>query len=187
MIKIAKMESFVNTGSAQVYNLFKYLSFSNIIIVKLIYVISIHFHQEYTYIRHVGAAVPGIPGPAGSWKPLHLCKRYCTWENDCLAINHATNRSAGSSTVYESGTCIHWNSSAFTDHSNIDGYKNLDCYVKIGMVMRCKMLDTPDYQIIFTAIILIHEIYVILQVEAQHPSPLHLHLHRPVNFGFLIS
>ena len=151
MIRIAKMESFVNTGSAQVYNLFKYSSFFglNIIIVELIYVLSIHFHQEYTYIRHVGAAVPGIPGPAGSWKPLHLCKRYCTWENDCLAINHATNRSAGSSTVYESGTCIHINSSAFTDHSNIDGYKNLDCYVKIGMVMRCKMLDTPDYQIIF--------------------------------------
>ena len=53
--------------------------------------------------------------------------------------------------------------------------------------MRCKMLDTPDYQITFKAIILIHKIYVILQVEAQHPNPLHLHLHRPVNLGFLIS
>ena len=86
------------------------------------------------YEHYVGAAVPGNNMAFFKHKSVLECKHLCDADKNCLAIDYATTRDAGSYTQYSSGTCILQSSNAYKDHSNSNGYKNLDCYVKIGMI-----------------------------------------------------
>ena len=90
---------------------------------------------EGSYVHHIGAAVPGNNIATFKHKSVLECKGLCDADMNCLAIEYATVRDAGSSTVYEKGTCVLQSSSAFTDHSDKNGYKNLDLYVKQGIIM----------------------------------------------------
>ena len=92
---------------------------------------SIYFYQEQ-YTHHVGAAVPGKNIEAFENKSDLECKLLCSADKSCLAIEYATTRDAGSSTKYQSGTCILQSSNAYEDFSKREGYKNLDVYVKTG-------------------------------------------------------
>ena len=103
----------------------------NIINVDLITVQSIYFHQG-RYTHHVGAAVPGKNIAPFENKSVLECKLLCSADKNCLAIEYATTRDAGSSTKYQSGTCILQSSNAYEDWSEKNGYKNLDVYVKTG-------------------------------------------------------
>ena len=106
---------------------------------------NIYFYQE-KYKHHVGAAVPGNNIASFEHKSVLECKGLCNADKNCLAIDYATSRDAGSSTGYPSGTCILQSSNAYKDHSKINGYKNLDCYVKGGMFMWYKMLSYSGFQ-----------------------------------------
>ena len=92
---------------------------------------SIYFYQEQ-YTHHVGAAIPGNNIATFENKSDVECKALCTADKNCLAIELATARDAGSSTKYQSGTCILQSSNAYEDWSKKNGYKNLDVYVKTG-------------------------------------------------------
>ena len=100
---------------------------------------SIYFHPEQ-YTHHVGAAVPGNNMETFENKSAVECKKLCSSDKNCLAIEYATTRDAGSSTKYQSGTCILQKSKKYKDHDISDGYKNLDVYVKIGSTA-----FTPDF------------------------------------------
>ena len=95
---------------------------------------SIYFYQEQ-YTHHVGAAVPGKNIETFENKSDLECKLLCSADKSCLAIEYATARDAGSSTTYQTGTCILQSSNVYTDHSSSNGYMNLDCYVKTGSAM----------------------------------------------------
>ena len=86
-------------------------------------------------MHHVGAAIPGNNIATFENKSVLECKALCNADKNCIAIDYATARDAGSSTAYQSGTCILNNSNAYRDHSKTNGYKNLDCYLKSGNVM----------------------------------------------------
>ena len=102
--------------------------------VELLIVQSLYIY-EGSYVHHIGAAVPGNNIATFKHKSVLECKGLCDADMNCLAIEYATVRDAGSSTVYEKDTCILQSSSAFTDHSDKNGYKNLDLYVKQGNIM----------------------------------------------------
>ena len=100
---------------------------------------SIYFHPEQ-YTHHVGAAVPGNNMETFENKSAVECKKLCSADKNCLAIEYATTRDAGSSTKYQSGTCILQSGKAYEDWSEKNGYKNLDVYVKTGSTAL-----TPDF------------------------------------------
>ena len=100
---------------------------------------SIYFYQEQ-YTHHVGAAVPGQNIEAFENKSALECKQLCSADKNCLAIEYATTRDAGSSPKYQSGTCILQSGKAYEDWSEKNGYKNLDVYVKTGSTG-----NTPDF------------------------------------------
>ena len=95
---------------------------------------SIYFYQEQ-YTHHVGAAVPGKNIEAFENKSALECKLLCSADKNCLAIEYATTRDAGSSPKYQSGTCITQSSNAYEDFSKKNNYKNLDVYVKTGNIL----------------------------------------------------
>ena len=83
-----------------------------------------------SYVHHVGAAVPGYKIATFEHQSVRECKGRCDVDVNCMAIVYATDRDAGSSTEYRSGTCILKSTNLFYDHSNENGYKNLDIYIK---------------------------------------------------------
>ena len=102
---------------------------------------STYFPPEQ-YTHHVGAAVPGKNIEAFENKSDLECKQLCSADKNCLAIEYATTRDAGSSAKYQSGTCILQSSNAYEDWSEKNGYKNLDVYVKTGSTG-----NTPDFMV----------------------------------------
>ena len=105
--------------------------------VCVLFEISIYFELGQ-YIQHVGCAVPGNDLFTYEQKSALECKGLCDTNVNCLAINYVTDRDDGSGTRYQIGTCILKRSGAYTDHSNVDGYKNIDCYVKQGIIYEIK-------------------------------------------------
>ena len=114
---------------------FKYTHFMKRVCV--VFEITIYFELGQ-YIQHVGCAVPGNDLFTYEQKSALECKGLCDTNVNCLAINYVTDRDDGSGTWYQIGTCILKRSGAYTDHSDIDGYKNIDCYVKQGIIYEIK-------------------------------------------------
>ena len=100
----------------------------------MIFVQSMYIYKG-SYVHHIGAAVPGNNIATFKHKSALECKGLCDADMKCLAIEYGTARDAGSWTLYKKGTCVLQSSNAYTDHSNKNGYKNIDLYVKQGIIM----------------------------------------------------
>ena len=83
-----------------------------------------------SYTHKVGYLIPGMNIKKYTAKSAPECKALCSAEPKCKAIDYATTRPAGTTTVYPAGACVLNNGARTQDCSNTDGYKNLDVYIK---------------------------------------------------------
>ena len=83
------------------------------------------------YTHNMGSAIPGNNMDTTTGKTAVECQMECNANPLCQGVDYATSRSAGSSIIYDAGTCVTNSASRSTDHSTSDGYMNLDSYVKV--------------------------------------------------------
>ena len=84
-----------------------------------------------SYELHAHSAVPGHNiGDPIEGLTAEECQAQCDAVPSCRAVDYATFRNAGSRTAYAAGECILNDGAGYSDHSESDGYMNLDSYIK---------------------------------------------------------
>jgi hypothetical protein len=84
---------------------------------------SYELHAHSAVIGHnIGDPIEGLTAEE--------CQAQCDAVPSCRAVDYATFRNAGSRTAYAAGECILNDGAGYSDHSESDGYMNLDSYIK---------------------------------------------------------